>query len=94
MSPAALSEQMNAEGQPAAPSLSPLAIRQRRRRERRRHGAAIVELELDPSVVRLLAKIGLLAEPDRTKAQAVADAFALFVRRALQDAASRSHATG
>jgi hypothetical protein len=59
---------MTPECHRATRSLS-AAIRQRRCRQRRRQGAVFIEMELGSGAVRVLARIGFLAESDVRRPQ-------------------------
>jgi hypothetical protein len=66
--------------------LSPEAIKQRRHRERCRRGAVVVQLVLGPAAVYHLVRLEWLRAADRTDREAVRDALAGFLRRALPQA--------
>jgi hypothetical protein len=61
---------------------SPGALRMRRSRERRRHGAVMVRLEVSPSATADLVALGWLA-PDRVDRDAVSSALGGLINRAI-----------
>jgi hypothetical protein len=65
------------------------AARQRRYRERKRHGIIRATVEIGPAACDLFVQLGALAEPDRRNPPAVRTAFAKFLRYAMRQAENR-----
>lgn len=63
---------------------TPAAIRQRRRRDRKRKGVLIVSVEVGPSAIATLVKLGLLTKAEQTFAPIVRWSYGRFVNAALR----------
>jgi len=74
-------------GDEMTPSASPAAVRQRRRRERRKHGVIIVNLEVNSRAVALLVVAGFLPRDKRSDPTAVRNAFGRFVMKSMTQTA-------